>query len=376
MRTSLPATRRGNVSTTIFIDECGYTGDDLFASDQPVFVIATHSFSEDEATALKRQFFAEVAMSELKHSALQRRARHWPQIVQFLRHLVEQPGTVRVALAHKRFALTCKLVDFVIEPSAHRDGLDLYENGNNIALANLLHFGLSAGGSQVLAQVLRLFQRLIRQRSDESAREFVRFLGHRQPVSVIDETLDHIRAGLVGLEQSDILTLPTRALDISLTAALSCVYPWRQSGVTPTILVHDASTNMARQRELWAAILAPDAPAALVGYGDVSVQFPIGVESTSFKDSRHSDALQVADVIAGAVARWSRWIAGGRAKSDGYGVALDGVLGTGAEALFAWFVWPSHQIEARPPAPPSVEDPLEYLAERAADVSSPSNKSG
>lgn len=39
--------------TTLFLDESGYTGEDLIAPEQPVFVICTHSIDEPTCAALK-----------------------------------------------------------------------------------------------------------------------------------------------------------------------------------------------------------------------------------------------------------------------------------------------------------------------------------
>src|SRR6478752_7443463 len=98
------------MAQTIYLDECGYTGDDLFDTEQPTFAIATHSFSEEEASAVKRRFFAAVQAPELKHSSLQRTAKHQRSVLDFLEFASQQSGRVRVMVADKRFALTAKLV--------------------------------------------------------------------------------------------------------------------------------------------------------------------------------------------------------------------------------------------------------------------------
>ena len=42
---------------TIFSDESGYTGPNLTNEDQPYFVLATISFEEHEAMAIRDRFF-------------------------------------------------------------------------------------------------------------------------------------------------------------------------------------------------------------------------------------------------------------------------------------------------------------------------------
>ncbi len=95
-------------------------------------------------------FFGGVKAPELKHSSLQGRAIHQKAIVEFVRFLISNPGRVRVGIAHKQYALTGKLVDFIVEPVMHRDGIDLYRDGANVALATMLFHVLQCAGSITL----------------------------------------------------------------------------------------------------------------------------------------------------------------------------------------------------------------------------------
>jgi hypothetical protein len=122
---------------TIFLDECGYTGEDLADLDQPVFVVGSHDLSEDEAGVLKQTYFAGVKADELKHSSLQRRAGHQAAVIEFLSHVLPT-DRARLSMAHKQYALVPKIVDLLIEPVMYRDGIDLYDRGGNEALSNVL----------------------------------------------------------------------------------------------------------------------------------------------------------------------------------------------------------------------------------------------
>ncbi len=93
------------------------------------------------------------------------------------------------------------------------------------------------------------------------------------------------------------------------------------------------------------------------------ISFPIGVESTTFADSSGSFGLQVADIIAGMIYRWCRWITNGRPATDPYATSLDSLLSSMPEPLFTWQMWPTQEI-ARTPTAPELGDPLEYLIQR------------
>lgn len=346
---------------TIHLDECGYTGDDLAQRDQPIFAVATHSLSTDESIALRTQFFSGAKAPELKHGALQNRTSHRAALLAFLDFVMSNPERFRVVFADKRFALSAKVVDFVLEPAMREDGIDVYEGRGNVALANLLFFALQAGGSPMLDNMLRRFQRMMRERSEDSLASFIAFVELRHPEPVIDEVLDFVRIGARHLTLGFLKALPPRTLDISLTTALVCMYAWRQSGLTSLNLVHDESTNMAKNLELWKAIVSPTAPPAIVGHADFEVMFPLGIESTSFRSSRNCVELQLADLLAGAVARWGRWLLNGRAESDAYAVELDKRFGEVPKPPFVWSMWASREIERAPPRAAGVGDPLAYL---------------
>jgi len=43
---------------TVYMDESGYTGQDLLNADQPVFVHVSNALSDDEVAALYKEYFA------------------------------------------------------------------------------------------------------------------------------------------------------------------------------------------------------------------------------------------------------------------------------------------------------------------------------
>lgn len=108
---------------------------------------------------------------------------------------------------------------------------------------------------------------------------------------------------------------------------------------------------MVKSKWLWDAILAPEAPAALVGRGGQTVEYPIGVSETRFEDSKLSASLQIADVVAGAVGRWATWVVRGASESDRYAAALDTVIEPALGQLIAGTVWPSPSIARGEPRP-------------------------
>jgi len=141
----------------VYLDEAGYTGPDLANQEQPVFVLASTVLSEDEAKAALDASFGTDRQREVKHSRLSRTQKGRAQIIDFLSRL--NHAKVGFFGVHKEYVLLAYLIDFWLEPIAHRDGLNLYERGGNIALTNVSYITLGATrGVDGRRELLRRFQ--------------------------------------------------------------------------------------------------------------------------------------------------------------------------------------------------------------------------
>ena len=124
----------------------------------------------------------------------------------------------------------------------------------------------------------------------------------------VDELVDHCRQTIfhalrhlkyVGVFRG----LGRGALDLSFSTAINLMALWREKlGDEPIDLVHDQSSNMAKQKQLWDLLVSPNTPPARVGHDSRKKRFPLGVSGTIFVDGRTNSGLQIADIIAGATA--------------------------------------------------------------------------
>jgi hypothetical protein len=152
--------------TRIYIDECGYTGDDLFNLDQPIFCLASTSLPEETCQELKSTYFGKVKANELKHSQLSTRPSQQKMIIDFLHSFEQINDTVKFSIAHKHFVLLTKIVNLIVEPIFYDDDEDFYKDGDNISYSNLLYYSLHfIMGEEFLLKVLSNFQVMIRERT-------------------------------------------------------------------------------------------------------------------------------------------------------------------------------------------------------------------
>jgi hypothetical protein len=353
--------------TVIFLDECGYTGEDLLNKDQPFFALASLSLPEEDCVNLKNHFFGKVNSREIKHSSLAKSRAQQQLVVNFLSELKSQQQYFKVAVAHKQYALVGKLVDLIIETALHEQGYDLYNQGANIATTNLFYNTMPAfGGEAFFDELLARFQDMARLKTFDSYKRFLSFVRQKQKSKHLEQELNMIRAALKQLGQRLILTWPENSLDIAFTHAMVMMAAWRQELSGQISLIHDASTNMSKQKFIWEALMSPDLAPAEVGYDRRKWTFPIGVSKTTFEKSENWAGLQLTDVLAGAFCRAAKWAYVSQDATDTYGRDLVRVV----EDIVIIPLLPGTEVtpEELGTVGNNAGDPNEYLAKIIRDA--------
>lgn len=336
----------------ICMDESGFNGEDLLGSshrpgdDSRAFVLATVAMDEQECKELKAKHFGRVQAPSLKHTSLARRPSGRALVLGYMRELALRPGKVRVYVAHKKFCLARKLVDLVVERVFHDDGIDLYEDSQDVQLASAIHFLLPAfEGRPYLDGLLAAFQHMMRDRTQSSLNGLATALGSK---AVCEESRRILAPVFKFVRRYDAASFfqPSHknALDVSLTSALSLMSDWRGTlgpGV-PIRLVHDRSSNMAKQSSWWDFLNDPGRP-EFVEAGADRIVFPAAIDETVFVDDEDCVGVQLADVAAGAAHRASSWSARGQDPADAYGRELMEIIGTYPEEVVLP-MWPDQDV--------------------------------
>lgn len=331
--------------STIFVDESGYTGEDLLNIEQPFFTLASLNLSELDCKELKGRFFNKVQATELKYSSLSRRPRQQKLILDFLKELSFKPELVKFIYAHKQYVLVTKMVEILVEPVTHEDGLDLYDRGANIALSNLIYYTFPVLGGEVFFQkLLRNFQNMIRFRTEQSYKAFFEPLFCQEYPQELDELLVLFRESHNKFGYNLLSTLDN--LDIAFSSTLSLMSHWRQDLDDDIILIHDNSSAMAKQKKIWDAIVDPNVPPIVVGYDRRQTQFPIRVVKTCSEDSKNWDGLQLVDILAGAYTRCIKWLSEGKQSDDKFGMSLAEIMSDSfyGDPIFPQFLFTPEEL--------------------------------
>jgi hypothetical protein len=293
---------------TIYMDESGFTGEDLLQPEQPVFVHVSTCLSNEECDDLVKAHFSRVQSRELKYKTLSRRPSGRARVVDFLTN-VQGTNKFTIWLCHKEFNLLTYLVDLWVEPSMHDHGIDLYKDGGDVALSNMTFYCLRAFQTdQFLRKHLERFQRMMRYRTRQNYSNFFAML-HRDYLRVDKQTQDilvfYIGAGM-DLCYDRLRAIPDRALDPALTTAVSTCMHWRKQTGDPLCLIHDKSSSLAKDKWLWDLITSPEIEKMTLGIPGREEVYPLNVSKTEFEDSKKYVQLQFCDLVAGACGELAR----------------------------------------------------------------------
>jgi hypothetical protein len=316
------------------------------AVDQPVFVQATTDLTEAEAEVLLSSSFQGSQAAELKYSRLRRSAAGRQGALSLVRSLSSSLDRVGTWIAHKEYSMVTMVVEWWMEPLAYRGGLNMYENGANHATANMLFITLGTFWPASFRRDLLLnFQRMFRARTAERFYECRRFveLARRKSSPQQDEVLRYLWPSFDLLGMAHIQSLPPRVLDIALPGLIMIGHSWRARHAGPWELVHDNSTNMARQRWLWDAISSTEVAEARfenATTADFAATFPMNVIASRFANSATTLQLQVCDILAGATSEFVQRRTRGPEDSE----YLQALENAGVTNLIRDGMWPSSDV--------------------------------
>lgn len=323
----------------IFLDESGYSGTNLMASET-VFVLASCTLTDEQSDELYKQVFGNLPPNaELKHAELRRT--NPDLVVDFVRHVVQKyPKMLGGYAVLKKYALVAKMVDSWIETSFYEEGLDFYQNNGHRACAILLFYSLmTLETPSFMREFLILAQTMMNSRSEADAKKFFDFIESSLDM-VNPETAPFFEMLLLSakhLGYAHIEMLSKSALDLCIPALMATTAYWRNSTNDSLVLMHDKASELEQMKKTWEGMSAADVPPSTMQTSDGEIwQFPLNVSKTEFVDSVQHKQVQFCDLIAGAMAEALRFVIGDHCDPAYAQKFLD----AGIETLLIGCVWP------------------------------------
>jgi hypothetical protein len=288
----------------VYCDEAGNTGAALLDKAQPVFVLSSLDYSNQEATEL----LACVESSqggEAKFTSLKKSERGKTKLIEFFAQSSLAPHRVKTTVFHKQYMVITKAVDIIVEPLAHYDGIDLYERGVNIALANLHFFATPVYcGRDRFDQFIESFVAMIRKKDNASIEQFFYWVRQLHSLCIDEEYRSMLAPFLVAersigeiLENIDYLTL-----DPAIPSFFNHCVAWGEQYGAEFDVLHDESKPLYKERDTLRLFMDKTIPATEIGFDRRKFVFPLKAKSLDFGNSRMFRQLQMADLVASASA--------------------------------------------------------------------------
>jgi len=309
--------------TTIYMDEAGYTGHDLFNAEQRFQGASAVLIEEDAARSLIRQHFPNTQSTELKHRKLSRRKSYWKPLLD-LQRAVLQDHISFTYVCDKRYLLTLMFLNSCLEPAFHDRGVDFYRDGHNYGLASLLYWTAPAlWGSGNFEDVLRLFQHTQRTKTDLAIQALVqkaRSLRGRE----LSEHLTPLATEWTSCLEE--IRHPKTGTDAALVVLLALIAQIEKFVTQPYQIVHDTSDNLRQYNQLLSRLAACDTEICFHETQITSLRFPLKLSGVSQQDSRQCAAVQLADLLVGGMIEHTMSLVGAIEKND-YNQAVLGLYG-------------------------------------------------
>jgi hypothetical protein len=350
----------------IAFDESGNTGQDLISPTQPIFSLASVHLSDSE-TEEAIKILAVCEGKEIKFSSLIRSAAGRQRVLSFLQSPYAKLDKAKTYVIHKRYMVVGKIVDLLIEPLAHRDGLNLYQQGCNIAMANLYYTCLpTVCGEDEFTDFLTKFVEMIRKKDEFSIMKFydscarmyhcAKVAGFKEDLAVMFKSIELIDEVL---RASDVTQL-----DPSVTSFIQHCDAWGSCLNCAFDVIYDESKSIRQQQTLLSILMAKDEQQVQVGYDYRKMILPLKATGINFGDSKEVKQLQIADVIAGASTYWARGFTG--AKADRY--FSDQLEEHGIRSLVIGCIWPSADVTPKDLGTEEIggTDMIDYIADLIA----------
>ncbi|MFY9995542.1 MAG: DUF3800 domain-containing protein [Leclercia sp.] len=301
----------------IFFDESGNTGGDLLDLAQFVFTLGACDISKSDAIKAL-ELTESKSPNEAHFKTLRRRKSGQDGIIRLLESKYINEDTVKVFIIDKRYMLTTKVVDILIETWSYNRGIDIYLNGQNLALSNYLYYCLRVFcGQEPTDKMYDRFIKMIKNQDAESIEQFYISVDELKACASSDNfisTLDRI-----SITKSDITNILNDTemyiLDPAIPSLFKHCIEWDKIYPNGYHIKHDDSKAISERKGIFDLFMDWTKESEEFGYDRRKFELPLKARSLTFHSSAEYPQLQVADIVSSAAAYYGNCL---KKKSDEY----------------------------------------------------------
>ena len=295
------------MAQTIYFDEAGYTGNHLLDPNQRFFAYASVVTDDDEAKdfvdSLIRRY--NIQNGELKGGSLVRHHKGRKAIDEILG---EFDGRLLFTISDKKYALACKLFEYIFEPCFSDINTMFYGCDFHKFISTILYVEFMARGAGA-EQIFEEFQALMREPSDRKLNSLFAASIHPDNSPIISQVRDlaqHRRADIEA-ELESLSGSPTGkwVLDVTRSSLHGLLSQWGTKYKVITAIC-DSSKPLQESGEFFDAMVGNEKQ-LFGGFGDAKHPMTFNLSSPIvFRDSKSTHGIQLADALAGAAVHvWS-----------------------------------------------------------------------
>lgn len=285
----------------IYFDESGFTGNNLLHPQQKYFAYGSVATNDEEA----REFVSElikkykIQNSELKGRDLAKFSKGRKAIDEIFVHF---EGRIKVTVSDKKFALACKLFEYIFEPCLSEINSLFYSIGFNRFIANILYVEFLARGAGA-EPIFSEFEELMRGRGEPNLRGIFSSSAHRENSPIITKIREfaQYRADDIHQELASLRGNSTGKwiLDLTQTALYTLLANWGTEHEVLTAICDQSNpleqhagfldVMIGRQDRLFSEASGQRHPITFNLSGPIE-----------FRDSKVTHGVQIADALAAA----------------------------------------------------------------------------
>jgi hypothetical protein len=254
----------------------------LYPDNQPAFTLLSHDFNILETETIIHELLLKVQAEELHFAKLKRRPAYRKLIIDVLNHDLIAADRVYFYTSDKRFIVTVHLIDRLLEYVANEHGIKLFEQGQNITSANLLHFiGLNVIGESQYRILCQRFLNWVKTKEQSDSNEFYNFLAD------VFRSLNNEFRDILGL------ILSSKIYSKEITAGFSDKYT-----LDPTVSMFKASCNFWGKKYKMVDPVYVDESKPILYHTDL-LNFYKSVEDVivGYGKNRYSNKLSIGDIF-------------------------------------------------------------------------------
>lgn len=319
------------MTTMIYCDDAGFTGDKLLDTAQPFFGYSAVAIEPDAAAVLVQEFRKRfgVVGAEIKGRQIYKR----PDALEAIQWLLERLGDrASVVVNDKLFSLACKFFEYIYEPALARNSMFFYNREFHLHVANIIWSHLRFG-DDAAARIANRFQEMLRRKAHDPAEIFqVGSVGGGNAIETINRFIEacrpQIEAEVAGL--ADESGRIRWVLDLSLSSAMSVLRVMGQRFGQLEVMFDD-SKPLQNFRDFFDGMIGREEISYVtIGNRTSPLVFNLA-KPVEFGSSSSVTGLQIADIVASVSALASR------DRHTARGMAI-------LEACLPWFnddsIWP------------------------------------